>query len=176
MSRFLLIFCMIFYLLIQNSAFATRNVVVTNPYYNPYYTVGNNYAPDFSLLEQHLFNKNFNGDNSINRLRRLEMNVFGAIQRGDFDTRYEKVKSAILSKSESSNYKKSILKNVTNYFTGQMTGFTPPITNTYTSDPYFEYQPSYSTSTTMERFSPWGRSYNTGNINRNSGMGIHIID
>ena len=130
-----------------------------NNYYNPYSRTRTIYQPspyrrrlinrsaynqvssltDLNALEKYALNKSFSKDSDLERLQRLEMQAFGAIQQGDVNTRYDNVRSAILSRPKQ-NYKTSWLRNLSNYFNGQMTGFTPSIG----SSNYFPYTTSFN--------------------------------
>ena len=116
-------------LIFSEIAFADNTIVTQEPYYSRQYYNNNYYnayrhnqnLADMEALEKYAFNRSYRGESSLQRLRRLERESFGAIQQGDFDTRYENVKSAILSRPKQ-NYKTSILKSIGDYFTGK-TGF-----------------------------------------------------
>ena len=186
----LLLFCV-------TPVFASEMIVTQRPYYNnfhsPYYNnyyaqenrFRNHYYPernyynqqykDFSRLENYVFDRNFSRDNSIARLERLERQVFGAVQQGDFNTRYENAKMAILSRPKVGTYKKqSLIKSIGDYFSGQLTGYTPEIEEnifapqTYTPD--FEKR-KYTTYS-----SPWGNGYKYDDYDTHSTTGIKILD
>ena len=56
-------------------------------------------APDnLNLLEEYAFNKTYKKEANLKRLERLEEAAFGAVQSGDYDTRYRNVQTAILSR------------------------------------------------------------------------------
>ena len=83
---------------------------------------------DIQALEKYALNRTYSRDNNLARLQRLEMQAFGAVQQGDPYERYENVRSALLSRPKQ-NYKTSVLKNLSNYFSGQLTGYTPSFDN-----------------------------------------------
>ena len=133
---FILLFC-----LLLPQVYASRTVVTQTPYNGNYYNSYNNpyfyrdyhnrrrgvynpYYSEMNALEKYAFNRNFSRENNLERLQRLEMQAFGAIQQGDFNTRYDNVRSAILSRPKA-HTNSSIWRNIGDYFSGQMTGFTP---------------------------------------------------
>ena len=183
------IFLSFFILLVSvQSVFASRTVVTQTPYYNynnpylyrQYYNQRRGvyprsyYNPNFtelSALEKYAFDRSYARENNLDRLQRLEMQAFGAIQQGDFDTRYDNVRNAILSRPKA-HTNSSVWRNIGDYFSGQMTGFTPQIN---TSGNY--YTPTFGRSTFVESSSPFGgRTIRTGNYGMSSGTGITILD
>ena len=169
---------------------ATKTVVTQSPYYNPYYApqayYGGDYIPqkryrqsrhnssifyDINDLEKYAMNRNFVRENDRTRLERLEMLAFGTIQDGDYRTRYNNVRNAILSRPKQ-NYKTSLFRNISDYFNGQVTGFTPSVTqsnnNFYTSP--------YGTRSITDYSTPWGHGTRINNYGIESGSGIHILD
>ena len=89
---------------------------------------------DINALEKYTLNRNYNKESDLQRLQRLEMQAFGAIQSGDINSRYDNVRNAILSRPQN-NYKSSLWRNIGNYFSGQMTGYTPSFD--FNNDPFF---------------------------------------
>jgi hypothetical protein len=170
-------------------AFAVKRVVTQTRQFNPYYTpqayYGGDYIPsrrftrqtsskfrDINDLERYALNKNFTKDSDKVRLERLETLAFGAVQEGDIYTRYDNVRNAILTRPKP-NYKTSVLRNISDYFNGQLTGFTPSVNSTslnnyFPSDFGKSYDTGYST--------PWGKGYRTENYGTGSGIGVHILD
>ena len=172
---------------IATPVFASRTVVTQTPVFNPYYSpqayYGGDYIPnrrfqrhssvfhDINDLERYALNRNFTKDSDQVRLERLETLAFGAVQEGDIYTRYDNVRDAILTRPKP-NYKTSLLRNISDYFSGQLTGYTPSMT---TTNPSF-YSSDYGQSSTTEYISPWGRGYRTNNYGAGSGTGVHILD
>lgn len=94
-----------------------------------------------SKMESRVFSQNFPQNNPQHRIERLEQKVFGAVQSGDINSRYEALKIAI------NTYNKNVTNNDTLYpnniaqggwrniagslLGGSMTGFTPPISPYY---------------------------------------------
>lgn len=162
---------------------ATRKVVTQTPYYNQYYAPqaywGGDYIPprkysrrvssrfyDINDLERYAFNKNFTKDSDRVRLERLETLAFGAVQEGDIYTRYDNARNAILTRPKQ-NSKASVLQSVSDYFNGQLTGFSPsviPSSSDYGKRSYTNYS------------TPWGNGYRTNNYGIGSGSGVHILD
>jgi hypothetical protein len=172
-------------LAISMPAFASRTIVTQRPYYNPYYgayyggdyipnyrTIRTNHSifPDINDLERYALNRNFTRDSDRTRLERLEMQAFGAVQQGDITTRYDNVREAILTRPKQ-NYKTSILRSISDYFNGQVTGFTPPISSNDYSDVY-----PYGKSSTTNYVTPFGKGYSTNNYGIGSSTGVHILD
>ena len=130
---------------------------------------------DMSALEKYTLNKRFSRESDLARLQRLEMQAFGAIQPGDFSTRYQNVRSAILARPKQ-NYKTSVMRGIGDYFAGQMTGFTPsinsyPLQNIYPSNPI-----PYETQNQSFYSTPFGGGYRINGYGSGSGCGVHILD
>ena len=187
MYRIMLIFSMFLFIL---PVFAERTVVTRQPYYQPYYNdqsayYGGDYIPapsrykkrhfsrysDISDLERYALNRCYNNDNDLSRIARLEMQAFGAVQSGDIDTRYENVRNSILSRPKQ-NYKTSLLRNLGNFFGGQMTGFTPSI---YPSS-FNSFPTTYGNSSVSGYSSPWGSGLRTNDYGVSSSSGVRILD
>jgi len=175
--------------------FASRTVVTQNPYYrnihSPYYNnyyaqenrfrqpyypqrrYYNQYSNNLSELERYIYNKNFTRENELARLERLERQAFGAVQQGDFDTRYDNVRSAILSRPNINTYQKpSLLRSIGNYFSGQLTGYTPEL-----DDNFYSYTPSnYANRRYTTYSSPWGNGYRYSDYDSGSSTGVRILD
>ena len=163
-------------LILIEPSFATREIVTQTPYYNPIYsnsynTKYNLNSNELSALEEYAFNNNFSYENNLQRLNRLEMQTFGSVQQGDFDTRYENVRSALLSRPKTrQNY--SLWKNLANYFVGQTTGYTPSIINSLPDSSFS----SYGNSQAVEYISPYHRGYRVNNYQSGNGSKITILD
>ena len=128
-------------------------------------------APDnLNLLEEYAFNKTYKKEANLKRLERLEEAAFGAVQSGDFDTRYRNVQTAILSRPKNNYEKKSLLSSIGDYFSGQMTGCTPSIISQ-------DLTPGF-TKNASEGFSNgiFGSGYNNFSHNYGSNSGVHILD
>lgn len=180
---------------------ATRTIVTQSPYYyNPNFNHGyarphwNNRIPpqrhpychncssfsDINALENYTLNRNFARESDLQRLERLEMQAFGALQSGDINTRYDNVRSAILSRPKQ-NYKTSLLRNIGNYFGGQMTGYTPSMGSSnpfgFTTGSFSQFPTTYGNSAVTEYSSPFGgRGYTINNYSTGSNAGIRILD
>ena len=166
---------------------ATRKIVTQTPYYNPYYApqayYGGDYIPrrsyrrnasvfyDINDLERYAMNKNFTRDSDRVRLERLETLAFGAVQEGDIYTRYDNVRNAILTRPKQ-NYKTSVLKSISDYFSGQLTGYTPSLG---TSTPVY-YPSDYGQNSSTQYSSPFRSGYKTHSYGIGSGSGVHILD
>ena len=66
--------------------------------------------------------------------------------------------------------KPSILKNIRNYFSGQLTGFTPDIEDSFFSPSTYGNR-RYSTYS-----SPWGNGYKYSDYGSGSSSGVRILD
>ena len=191
MYRFL-IFLFVCFLFVPDS-FGSLTVTNQRPHHNPYsnpyfyrdyynnprgYYSYNRYhrknVSELNALEKYALNKTYKDESEFERLQRLELQAFGAIQQGDFDTRYDRVRSAILSRPKA-HTNSSVWRSIGDYFSGQMTGFTPSF-NQYGG--YLEPSSSgYGNSSFTQYFNPFGTNgYNTGNRGTLSGMGITILD
>lgn len=163
---------------------ATREVVTQRPYYNPYYGAyyGGDYVPnyrysrrnssafpDINDLERYAMNRNFTKDSDRTRLERLEMLSFGAVQQGDMLARYDNVRNAILSRPKQ-NYKTTFLRNISDYFNGQLTGFTP----TLNQSDFENYNFGRSSQTNF--ITPYGKGYKTNNYGIGNDAGVRILD
>ena len=161
-------------------------ITTIDPCYNPYYVpqayYGGNYVPhrryktsstfpDINELERYAMNKNFTKDSDRIRLERLETLAFGAVQEGDIYTRYDNVRASILSRPKQ-NYKTSLLRSLSDYFSGQLTGFTPNVIDTNNNS----YPSGYEKKSYTEYGSPWGRGYKSEYYGYGSGSGVHILD
>ena len=171
----------LFLLAFSLPVFASRTVVTQYPYnsYMPAYW-GGDYIPDrnhnvrrtnsrfsdINELEKYSMNRNFMRDSDIARLERLEMKAFGAVQTGDINTRYDNVRNAILSRPKN-DYRTSLLKNIGNYFGGQVTGYTPSISD-------FDYP--YGQDSVTNYSSPWGKGIRTNRYGIGTGSSIRILD
>ena len=172
-------------------ALAERTVVTQRPYYNPYYApqayYGGDYIPqrrfqrqnhsvffDINDLEKYAMNRNFSKDSDQIRLERLETLAFGAVQEGDIYARYNNVRNAILSRPKQ-NYKTSLLRGLSNYLNGQLTGFTPQLNQNINSDIY-SYPSDYERKSYTKYSSPWGSGYKSNYYGMGSGTGVHILD
>ena len=174
---------------------ATRKFVTRTPIYNQYYApqayYGGDYMPsrrysrriasrfyDIDDLERYAFNKNFTKDGDRIRLERLETLAFGAVQEGDMNTRYDNVRNAILTRPKP-NTKASLLRNLSDYLNGQMTGFTPSVSNTAADNFFNNSYPvssDYGKRSYTNYSSPWGNGYRTNSYGIGSGSGVHILD
>lgn len=157
-------------------------------YYNAYprrrFFNNNNFVSttsfsDLGALEKYTLDKTYSRDSDLQRLERLEMEAFGAVQQGDVNSRYDNVRAAILSRPKQ-NYKTSFWRNIGNFFGGQMTGFTPSLDN----DPFFSgssfastpFPTTYGNSNVTQFASPWGSGYRINNYGTGSGCGVKILD
>lgn len=161
-----------------------------NSFYPPHCPNCHNYnqyiSPnDLNALEKYALNKTYNRENNLHRLERLENLAFGATQYGDLDSRYRNVENAILSRPKY-NTKNSLLRNFTNYLSGQTTGFTPNLSSYpnynnlggFNSNPYlFTPSPRYNNSS-YEQYSNgiFGGGWGISGNDFGTGSSIRILD
>ena len=192
MYRFIVLFLL---LVLPVSAFSATMKVVTQTPYNQYYApqayYGGDYIPpkrysrhnaskfyDINDLEKYAMNKNFTRDSDRIRLERLETLAFGAVQEGDIYTRYDNVRNAILSRPKQ-NYKTSVLRNISDYLNGQLTGYTPSVNSSASDSFFFDSYPAssdFGKRSSVDYSTPWGRGYRTENYGTGSGSTVHILD
>ena len=112
------------------------------------------------------------------------MQAFGAVQQGDINTRYDNVRNAILSRPKN-NYRTSLIRNIGNFFGGQLTGFTPSFNSSFDDAPFFSSNSSFTTTQFPSTFgststtgysSPFGKGYRVNNFGTGSSTGVHILD
>lgn len=187
-------------LIILSMPVFAETITTITPFYSPYNAsqayYGGDYVPhrrngknrsvfsDINDLERYAMNKNFYGDSDKARLERLETLAFGAVQDGDILTRYNNVRGAILTKPKH-NYKTSLLRNISNYFGGQLTGFTPQINNSFPDDTYhqniypypqYTYPSEFGTSSYTEFSSPRRKGYRINNHGIGTSSGVTLLD
>lgn len=151
-------------------SFAQRTVTMSYPQYNNYYNSYNKNVNfrDLGDLELYVFDKTFCNENNLSRISRLEEAVFGTNMQGDIYQRYENLSNAIFSRPKQ-NFKTSLLRNLSNYFNGQMTGFTPDI--------YTNQQPSYYGNQSFVNYSGInGRGYYYNNYDRANSSSVRILN
>lgn len=171
---------------------------VINRYNNPYYYNNNGfynnrfnnsrfYRPgyttsfsDIGALENYTLNKNFSNESDLERLERLEMQAFGAIQSGDINQRYDNVRSAILARPQTGGTRNSLFRTIGNFFGGQMTGFSPSFDNDpFFADSFFNQNPyptTYGTQSASTYKRPFGGGSRIQNYGTGSTCGIQLLD
>lgn len=172
-----------------NVPYNYNNNYYHNPnYYNSTYNpqrINSRYSPqshfgDINALEKYSMNRTFGRESDLQRLQRLEMQAFGAVQSGDINQRYDNVRNAILSRPNYTSTKTSLLRNIGNYFSGQMTGFTPYLG----PDPFFSssnfattpYPTTYGNQSVDQYSTPFGGGYRINNYGTGSSTGVRILD
>ena len=159
------------------------------PYYNsPYYNRYNRYySPGFTTsfsdigaLESYTLNKNYKNESDLERLERLEMQAFGAIQSGDINQRYDNVRSAILSRPQPTRTKNSLFRTIGNFFGGQPTGISPSFDNDpFFADSFFNQNPypsTYGTQSASTYSRPFGGGSRIQNFGTGSNCGVQLLD
>ena len=179
----------LFLITISFPVFASGTVVTQKPYYNSNYGAyyGGDYIPsrrymtkksysrfsDINELERYAMNKNFTKDSDITRLERLETLAFGAVRQGDLYTRYDNVREAILTRPKP-DYKRSLIRNISDYFTGRLTGYTPSIDQ---DDLDMDFSDSsFGKNYATNYVTPYGKGHKTNNYGMESGTGVRILD
>ena len=146
-------------------------------YYTPGFTTS---FSDIGALENYTLNRNYKNESDLERLERLEMQAFGAIQSGDINQRYDNVRSAILSRPQPDRTRNSLFRTIGNFFGGQLTGATPSFDNDpFFADSFFNQNPYPSTfgNQTAETFSrPFGGGSRIQNYGTGSNCGVQLLD
>lgn len=160
-----------------NNPYYHNNRYNNRRFYNPGYTTS---FSDIGALENYTLNRNFTNESDLERLERLEMQAFGAIQNGDINQRYDNVRSAILSRPQPLRTKNSLFRTIGNFFGGQMTGYTPAFDN----DPFFgdsffnqnSYPSTYGTQSASSFSGPFGKGSRIYNHGTGSTCGVQLLD
>lgn len=160
-----------------------QNPYINNPYFRNYNYYQNEVLPrDLAALEKYSMNRVYSRETPLRRLERLENLAFGSIQSGDFETRYNNVETAILSRPKSV-LKRTALGTLTNYFRGRETGITPSI-----YDNFYNFMPAYDNfihnssnsygNTRINQYSNgiFGGGYSILNNNTGNRSSVRIID
>lgn len=166
------------------------NIISNFNQLNKYPNISKN---SLSKIEAKVFNQCYPQNSIERRIERLEQQIFGAVQGGDINARY----NAILAASNNCNpnpnsyYQnpivstgwKGLLGGMTNSLLGgSMTGFTPPINaygNNYGNDPYGNMGPNSGTGIYRGYRSSngfGGYSVHDNFNNYGSGSGVTILD
>ncbi len=146
---------------------------------------------DLKNLERRYLNRTYTNENVDMRVARLEQQVFGAMQRGPLDARYERLRTAVRSSNTNNsmtNYNnipyqvptyptyssgskvKDVFANVLNGF-GTITGITPPVYDQYDANFYNNYDNSVVPfQTSGHGYDQYGRT-NTGSYYQNRDFG-----
>ena len=153
-----------------------------NPYRRNYYSHGGNYSENFtdmSAPEDYVLKKNYIENSKLERLQRLEKQIFGAVQQGDFDERFQKIREAIANRPQK-QVQKSVMRKIGDYFAGQLTGFEPPLSDNFLYDssyPTLDYTQGYGNSLLYSHgTSPWNQGYRVNGYGVGNSGGIRILD
>ncbi|MCM1338237.1 MAG: hypothetical protein NC191_01025, partial [Muribaculaceae bacterium] len=151
------------------------NVPTGRSNYNYNYKNINPYTKDLARIEDYLFGKTYMGESAETRLNRIEKELFNKTypslniaQR--MNRALENYRDDYYNRNYLSQYYSNSLSptaRIRNRFTGQPTGFTPPI---YTS-PFGSGFSGINQSFSSNR----GYGYNNY-IPANTGMGVHILN
>jgi len=172
----------------SNSPYAQRvDNIISN--FNQLNKLPNVSTVELSRLEYKLFKQNFPQVSPQQRIEKLEQQMFGAVQSGDYKSRYEALRMASKAYNKAPKdpfAQKPGWTSLLGGNSGYMTGFTPPINpynsynsyNSYQQDPYMSnYQPRsgiYRGSSVDRGLG--GYSYNESFSDYGSGMGVTILD
>ncbi len=142
-----------------------------------------------SRIETRIFNQNFSQNNVEHRIERLEQELFGAVQSGDIDSRYQAIKMAYKNQTKkyyptqvAQNGWKGLVNNLGNTLLGgSMTGFTPPINPYNYNNGYNKQINPFANGHGIYRGSrvnngPWGYSYSDEFNDFGNGAGVTILD
>lgn len=132
---------------------------------------------DLSKFEKILFNNVYSNDTELNRLSRIEQELFGTIHSGNINGRYENIRRAINCRDNTSSNKVSdFLNNFGSILGGGYpTGISPDLYEYETGD--FDLPKNYGRTIDSYYGNNWlnqrryNHRYSTG-----SGMNIHILD
>lgn len=147
---------------------------------------------ELSKLETKVLSQSFPQNNPERRIERLEQQIFGAVQSGDFNSRYEALKMASKTYLKNHNFNNNYANNVQQNGlqglmgnwgnAGVMTGFTPPINPYNFSNNYNGYaNPSMSGGYNNYRGSRTDRglggfSYRDVFTSSGTGSGVTMLD
>ena len=131
---------------------------------------------DLAKYEKILFNTVYSNDTELNRLSRIEQELFGTIHSGDINGRYENIRRAINCRDSASGKISNFLNNFGSFLGGGYpTGVTPDLYDFETTD--FGLPQNYGRTIDSYYGNNWlnqrhyNHRYSTGN-----GMNIHILD
>ncbi len=174
---------------------AQRTVVTRSPYYNHryvrpyynsyrrnYYSHRGNYSENFtdtSAPEGYTLREKNIEDSKLERLQRLERQIFGAVQQGDFDERFQKVREANAIRQQK-QVQKTVMRKIGDYFAGQLTGFEPPLSDDFSygsNYPTLDYTQGYGNSSLYTYgTNPLHKRYRVNNYGVGNSGGIRILD
>jgi len=102
-----------------------HNNRIPSPYYHNYNNI--NALSNLTVYEKNLFNRSFKGENDLNRLARLEQELFGTIHSGDINNRYNNISRALENRTRI-NRTSNFLDTIGNLFSkGYPTGYSPSL-------------------------------------------------
>lgn len=169
-----------------------NNIIVN--YKNNNLTANSAVNKKLNKMEKKVFRRTFSDDSAENRISRLEEQIFGTIQNGDINSRYDMLSKAVSHYNNSQDAFSTVIPDdpyfalppttggirslagsFTNFmnrqFVGMPTGYSPqiyPYNNGYYS-PYNGYNPSSAQRVNGSYRQSWGRRYG------DMGAGVHII-
>lgn len=133
-----------------------------------------------SDLEEKSFGQKFPQNGPVKRIERLEQQVFGAVQNGDINARYDTLRMAVkayndnkYANADPTQIPRRTIRNVglgtrgwssNPFMGGSMTGCTPPI-NPF-ADPFFDDNNNFGSSGLDNN--AYNNGYNNSNYNQNS--------
>ncbi len=184
---------------IENSLFTTSypnanivqridNIISNYNQLNKYPNISN---ATLSKLEQRVLRQTFAANTPVNRIERLEQQLFGAVQTGDINARLETIKIAAQNYNNTLSNNQGGWKGIasaigSSLLGGNMTGFTPPINpyfDNYTAgynnyaNPYSQaYSNSYPNSYGLYRGVRTNHGYYDAYRDFNNGASVRILD
>lgn len=170
------------------------NIISNFNQMNKYPNISKN---ELSKMESRILGQSFSQSNAETRIERLEQQIFGAVQSGDLNSRYETLKLAAKTYNKNTIYSpdniaqatrggwKGMIGDLGNSFLGgTMTGFTPPINpynGTYNNgynryNNYNSYANPYTSGYGMYKGYRTNHGYYDGFKDYSSGTGVTILD
>ena len=160
-----------------------NNIIVN---YKRNNTQSNSNFKKLNKYERNYFGRTYSNDTLENRISRLEEYTMGAIQSGDFNTRFENLQRYIASHNSDRTYTtfspycgtpvvqgsgwRGLAGSLGNFFSGMAggtpTGLTPPVYSPYINNYGPDYQRGYYSN----------KGWNDHNTYYGSGSGVHILD
>lgn len=177
----------------QNAPYAQRiDNIISN--FNQMNRFPNISGSELSRIEYKVFKQNFSQFSSQQRIEKLEQQMFGAVQSGDYGSRYQALKMAVKAYNKPAKDPfaqtgwKGMAGSLLGGNSGCMTGFTPSI-NPYNPYPQYNSYNAYQ-DPFMSSYQPRSGVYSSSGVNRGvggysynesfkdygSGMGVKILD
>lgn len=174
-----------------NSALVQRvDNIISN--YNQVNQYPNISSSVLSRMESKILSRTYLQSNTENRIERLEQKLFGAVQSGDLNSRYESLRTAVNNYTPNNVYPnmmpnmatgrgwKGLANNLgSSIWGGSMTGFTPPINplyDNYGSGGGYNSFASSNNGYGMYQGNRSNHGYSDSYRDYGSGVGVTILD